>query len=148
MEKLEFKMTINAPKEVVWNILIGDETYPQWTSVFCDGSKVVTDWQVGSKALFLDGKNSGMVSTIEQNIPYSYLSIKHIGEVKEGIEDTESEQVKSWAGSHENYTLEELDDNTLWIVEMDATPEFADYMKDLWPKAQQKVKEMAETQSM
>jgi uncharacterized protein YndB with AHSA1/START domain len=144
MEKLEFRITIQAPKETVWYILIGKETYPEWTSVFCEGSKVETDWQVGSKALFLDSKNSGMVSVIEENIPYSFLSIKHIGAVNEGAEDTASEQVKLWAGSHENYTLEDVDSNTLWIVEMDVSPEFATYMEDLWPKAQQKVKEMAE----
>jgi hypothetical protein len=144
MEQLEFKIIIDAPREVVWNILIGIDTYPVWTSVFCEGSKVETDWKVGSKALFLDGNNSGMVSVIAENNPYSFLSIKHIGEVKNGIEDTEGEQVKSWAGCHENYTLKDLHNSTLWIVEMDVTPEFAVYMKDLWPKAQQKVKEMAE----
>jgi uncharacterized protein YndB with AHSA1/START domain len=144
MEKLEFKISINAPKETVWNLIIGKETYPQWTSVFCEGSKVETDWQVGSKALFLDGNNSGMVSTIEENIPYSVLSIKHIGEVRNGVEDTESEQVKSWAGAHENYTLEEINNITNWTVEMEVSPEWATYMNDLWPKAQQKVKEMAE----
>lgn len=145
MEQLEFKIIIDAPREVVWNILIGRETYPISTSVFCEGSKVETDWKVGSKALFLDNKNSGMSSVIEENIPYSFLSIKHLGEVKNGVEDTESDQVKTWAGCHEIYTLKDLHNNTLWIVEIGVSHEYALYMKDLWPKAQQKVKEMAET---
>ena len=144
MEKLEFKVIIDAPKETVWNILIGPETYPIWAAIFCTGSRAETDWKVGSKALFVDDTNSGMVSIIEENMPYSFLSIKHIGEIKNGVEDIESDQVKSWGDCYENYTLKDLHNNTLWIVEMTAPPEFADFMKDLWPKAQQKVKEMAE----
>ncbi|MFC4210863.1 SRPBCC domain-containing protein [Pedobacter lithocola] len=144
MKKLTFEILINAPKEIVWNIIIGDDTYPEWASVFCEGSKAVTNWATGSKALFVDDSNSGMVSIIEENIPYSFLSIKHVGEVKDGIEDTDSENVKAWAGLLENYTLKENGERTFWIVEMDATPEFATFMEDLWPKAQQKVKEMAE----
>jgi hypothetical protein len=144
MEKLQFKIIIDAPKEIVWNILIGKDTYPIWSAVFCEGSKVETDWQVGSKALFLDNTNSGMVSVIAENIPYSSLSIKHVGEVRNGVEDTESEAVKSWAGSNETYTLKDLHNNTLWNVELDVPTDFIVYMNDLWPKAQQKVKEMAE----
>ncbi|RZK25014.1 MAG: hypothetical protein EOO43_06580 [Flavobacterium sp.] len=52
MKQLEFKIIIDAPREVVWNILIGIDTYPIWTSVFSENSKVETDWKVGSKALF------------------------------------------------------------------------------------------------
>lgn len=144
MEKLAFKVIIEAPKERVWNIIIGKETYPIWTAEFCEGSMVETDWKAGSKALFLDQTNSGMVSIIEESTPYSFLSIKHIGEVKNGVEDTESDQVKSWGGCYENYTLEDVNNSTSWLVEMKVPPEFAIYMKDLWPKAQQKVKELAE----
>jgi hypothetical protein len=34
MERHQFKTTINAPRERVCQIQRGDETYPQWTSVF------------------------------------------------------------------------------------------------------------------
>jgi uncharacterized protein YndB with AHSA1/START domain len=40
MEKLAFKVIIEAPKERVWNIIIGKETYPIWTAEFCEGSMV------------------------------------------------------------------------------------------------------------
>lgn len=144
MKKLEFNIQIDASPETVWNIIIGKDTYPQWTAVFCEGSAVETDWKKGSKALFLDGKGSGMVAEIAENIPYEFLSIRHLGEVYNGVEDTTSDKIKEWAGAHENYTLQSIDGKTHWKVEIDVAPDFTDYMNDTWPKAQQKVKEMAE----
>ena len=66
MERHQFKTTINAPREKVWQTLWNDETYRQWTSAFAKGSRVETDWKTGSKVPFLDGKNRGMVSMIAE----------------------------------------------------------------------------------
>lgn len=40
-----------------------------------------------------------MVSIINDNIPNKYMSIKHLGMVKNGIEDMESEKTREWIGS-------------------------------------------------
>ena len=144
MIKQHFEITINASPEKVWNILIGEETYPEWAAAFCEGSTVETDWKKGSRAIFGDGKGSGMVSEIEEVIPNQFLSIKHLGEIKDGVEDTTSDQVKSWSGAHENYTLTAVDGGTNWKVTMDTVEEFEDWMLKVWPKALAKVKEMAE----
>src|SRR5688500_12139966 len=107
MEKVNFTIDIRAPKEKVWEILWGDDTYNKWTSAFAEGSHAVTDWNEGSKVLFLDGKGSGMVSKIESKKQNEFMSFKHLGEVKDGVEDTTSEKVSGWAGALENYTLKE-----------------------------------------
>jgi hypothetical protein len=62
------------------------------------GSYAVTDWNVGSKALFLSPQGEGMVSRIVAHRPNEFLSIEHLGIVKNGVEDTKSEAVKAWAG--------------------------------------------------
>lgn len=144
MEKQTFKILIEAEPTKVWETLLGRETYPEWTAIFCEGSMVETDWQEGSKALFLDGNGSGMVSVINKNIPNKFLSIKHLGEVKNGVEDTESESVKKWAGCLENYTLIDGNGKTELTIDMDAVEEFKDYFLNTWPKALEKVKEIAE----
>ena len=144
MRKQEFKITIDASPEKVWDVIIGKETYPMWTAAFAEGSQVETDWKEGSKALFGDGKGSGMVAIIEKNVPNKFLSIRHIGEMINGVEDTESEKVKSWAGAHENYTLNTVDGKTEWLVEVDVNPEWEDYFTEVWPKALDKAKEIAE----
>src|SRR5688572_17172115 len=53
MQRLTFSTTINAPKEKIWKTMLDDASYRQWTSAFHEGSYAVTDWKVGSKALFL-----------------------------------------------------------------------------------------------
>lgn len=144
MKKMEFNIKIDASPEKVWNVIISKDTYPLWTAVFCEGSTVETDWKKGSKAVFSDGNGSGMVAEIAAHIPHEFLSIKHLGEISNGVEDTTSEKVKEWAGAHENYTLKVMDGQTHWKVEIDVTPDFIEYMGETWPKAQEKVKEMAE----
>lgn len=144
MEKQTFKITIDAPREQVWDILWGKATYPEWTSVFSDGSEVQTDWKEGSKVLFLDGKGSGMVSRIARKIDNEFMSFDHLGEVRNGVEDTESEAVKKWKGAMENYTLRAENEKTEVTVEIDVTDDYKDYFMETWPKALDKLKSMAE----
>lgn len=144
---MEFKITINAPKEKVWNTLWDNATYPKWTAAFATGSRAETDWKKGSKILFLDGNNSGMVSSIAENITNEFMSIKHLGTIKNGVEDLDSEEARQWAGSFENYTLRTVNGATeLWVVMGGAEipQEFEGYFKDTWPKALDKLKELAE----
>lgn len=144
MEKLEFSIAINASPQKVWDIITGKDTYSQWTAPFSEGSCVETDWKKGSKALFLDGKGSGMVSEIVESIPGQFLSIHHLGEVKDGVEDPTTYQGEEWGNALENYSLKEVDGKTLWLVEMDMNEQYVQYMNDTWPIALNKVKELAE----
>jgi len=144
MDKLEFKALINAPREKVWEILWNDKTYREWTSVFSEGSHAVSDWKKGSKILFLGENGSGMVSRIAESIPNEYMSFEHLGEIKDGVEDTQSERVKAWAGSHENYTLKDINGQTELTMDMDISEEYKDMFSEMWPKAMAKIKEIAE----
>ncbi len=38
MEKLHFSIVVDAPKQKVWEVLLGKDTYPLWTDVFMPGS--------------------------------------------------------------------------------------------------------------
>ncbi|HET6768059.1 MAG TPA: SRPBCC domain-containing protein [Chitinophagaceae bacterium] len=145
MEKINFATTINAPREKVWKVLWDDASYRNWTSAFTEGSYARTDnWKEGSKVLFLSPDGDGMVSKVASNKPNKFMSFEHLGVVKNGVEDTESESVKSWAGARENYTLTEENGKTKLIVDMDSTDEFKDYFLKTWPIALEKVKELSE----
>jgi uncharacterized protein YndB with AHSA1/START domain len=144
MKKLEYSISINASADKVWEIIIGKDTYSQWTAPFAEGSTVDTDWKKGSKALFTDGTGNGMVSEIAESIPGKFLSIHHLGEVKDGVEDPTTFQGEQWGDACENYTLKEVDGKTLWLVNMDMNDQYVQYMEDTWPLALAKVKELAE----
>lgn len=144
MHRLTFSTTINAPKEKVWRVMLEDPTYREWTRAFQEGSYAVTDWSVGSKALFLTPQGEGMVSRIVAHRPNEFLSIEHLGTVKNGVEDTTSEAAKDWAGALENYTLKEIKGASTLTVEMDVADDYRKYFEQTWPKALGKLKEVSE----
>jgi hypothetical protein len=149
MDKIRFSEVINAPREHVWNIALGDETFREWTSVFNPaGSWFEGEWTEGSKIRFLgageDGKLGGMVSRIAANRPFEYVSIQHLGIVQDGVEDTTSDAVKKWAPAFENYTFKERDGGTEMIVEMDIDKEHRATFEEMWPRALAKLKDLAE----
>jgi hypothetical protein len=142
----EFRITIDAPREKVWATLWNDATYRQWTLPFAEGSRMETDWKKGSKALFLGNDNSGMVSYIADNRPNEYMFFQHQGIVNKGVEDLDSEEAKKWATSSEEYTLQTVNNQTELIVQMrgDIPQDFVEYFLRAWPKALEKLKEIAE----
>jgi hypothetical protein len=148
MDKLKFSIVINASKEKVWNTMLEDKTYRIWTEEFMPGSHYIGNWNQGSKILFLgpsnDGKIAGMVSRIKENKLHNYVSIEHLGEVYDGVEDTTSDRVKIWAGALENYTFIDKNSKTELVVDMDINEEFKEMFEGMWPKALQKLKSICE----
>ena len=144
MNKEKFTIDINASKSKVWKTLWDDETYRKWTSAFAEGSSAETDWKEGSTVRFHDGKGNGMISRIEKNIPLEQMSIKHLGEIKDGVEDTTSEAVSTWSGAMEEYRLTEKNGVTTVKVEMDMNEQWKEFFNEVWPKALAKLKELAE----
>lgn len=147
MKREQYRATINAPKEKVWETLWSEETYPKWTAVFSEGSRAETDWKQGSKVRFLNGEGEGMVSRIVHNVPNELMSIEHLGIVqRNGNEILEGEKVRPWAGAMENYQLQMTAGKTELKVEMDVADEYEDYFQKTWPKALKKLRQLAENE--
>lgn len=146
MKRKTYRTTVNAPKERVWRSLWGKETFPKWTAPFSPGSRAVTNWEEGSKILFLNGDNEGMVSRVEKKKENELMDIRHLGIIdKEGKEDLDSEKVKSWKDAHEIYTLKNVDNGkTELIVDLDVDEEYEEFMDNTWPKAFEELKLLSE----
>jgi uncharacterized protein YndB with AHSA1/START domain len=144
MKRQNYNATIKAPKEKVWDTLWGKESYKKWTAAFAEGSDAITDWKEGSKVLFTDGSGQGMVALIARRIDHEYLSLRHLGMLKDGKEILEGPEVEGWAGAEENYTLTEESGTTKLDVDIDLTDKWLEYFNKTWPKALQKLKELAE----
>lgn len=149
METFNTAIDIYAPKEKVWEVLLGSDTYRDWTNVFNPTSHYKGDWSEGSKMLFLGtdetrASEGGMVSRIAKNIPYQHISIQHLGIVENGIEDTTSEKAAAWAPAFENYTLTEVDGVTELLIEQDLDAEYVEQFTDMWQQALERIKELSE----
>ena len=144
MEKLNFNITIDAPRQKVWEVLWNDQSYREWTTVFGEGSRVETDWKKGSKVLFMGSAQDGMLSMINDIRANEFMSFKHLGMIENGVEDVSSEKVKQWAGAMENYTLEDKNGKTELTVDMDITAEHKEQFQKIFPQALEIVKRLAE----
>jgi hypothetical protein len=86
----------------------------------------------------------GMVAKIEESKKYSYISIKHFGNVIGDVEDTTSDEVKKWAPAYENYTLSKIGDDTKFVVDMDAGEDSIEMFSKMWPEALKILKKISE----
>ncbi len=127
--------------------MLGPETYELWTAEFCEGSYFEGSWNKGDRIRFLAPDGSGMTSVIDENRSHEFISIKHLGYIKNGVEDTESEEVRSWAPSFESYTFSDVGSSTEINVAVEVMPEFKDYMMKTWPKALARLKAICESPS-
>ena len=152
MEKLQFKIEINAPASKVFDFMLGmtnKSTYQQWTALFNPTSTFEGSWEKGSKILFIGsdelGEKGGMVSEIIENIKNQFVSIRHYGLVKNGVETTDGPEVEKWANGFENYSFIENNGVTLVTVDLDTAEDFLEYMNQTYPKALSKLKEICES---
>jgi hypothetical protein len=152
MQTLHQSIFIQAPREKVWDTMLSEETYSEWTKPFSpDSSSVGTykgSWEKGSKIIFIgtdeDGGESGMVSFIAENKPYEFISIEHKGLYANGIEDTSSEEAAKWAPAYENYTFVSINGGTELSIDVQVADEYLQMFKDTWPKALQSLKVLSE----
>ncbi|MES2514048.1 MAG: SRPBCC domain-containing protein [Bacteroidota bacterium] len=148
METIQFKITIDANKQKVWETMLNDKTYRQWTEAFHAGSYYEGSWDKGSEIKFMgpdnEGKTSGMYAKIKENRKHEFISIEHLGEINDGVIDTTSERIKKWAPSFENYTFKEKGAQTELIVDMQTVPEYKAMFEEMWPKALKSLKELSE----
>ncbi|MBF7091809.1 SRPBCC domain-containing protein [Flavobacterium sp. ALJ2] len=144
METLEFAIRIKAPVEKIWSVLWEDETYKKWTSVFCEGSHTISDWNEGDKIHFMSPNGEGMYSVIETKIPNEYMAFKHLGEIKDFKELPIDEATKKWSGVMETYRLTEEDGFTVLEAKVDTFEKYIDYFKEVFPKGLEMVKELSE----
>ncbi|WP_309642554.1 SRPBCC family protein [Flavobacterium sp.] len=143
MNASNFEININAPASKVWQTLWEDGFYMQWTSAFHAGSYAKSDWKQGSKIQFLSPGGKGMYSEIDALEHNKKMVFKHLGEIKNYVEQPIEDSV-SWSGSKEGYTLTESNGQTNLVVTVNFPKEMDAYLSEAFPKALAILKELAE----
>ena len=149
MKKLNLEIAINTSPENVWDSVVNKTKYNRWTSAFGETSHFEGGWNKGDTIRFLafnnEGQKMGMISEIAESRFPEYISIKHLGNILNGVEDFTSEEVKKWAPSFENYTIERTaGNNTLFKVDMVVPEDYYDMFMQMWPNALTLLKQVSE----
>ena len=142
---IQFTIEIHAPAATVWRHVTSLESYQHWTSAFAEGSTFQGTWAQGSKIRFLAPSGDGMVSEIAEARAHEFLSIRHLGFIANGVEDTTSEAIKAWAPAYENYTFLAVPEGTQMVVDQEVAAAWEAYMSQAWPKALTLLKGLSES---
>lgn len=152
MEAIKFSVLIKASAKKVWDTMLDKETYEIWTSEFMEGSTFEGSWEEGSEMRFLapnkeGGLQDGMFGRIKENDKYNFISIEHLGFIKDGKIDTTSKEAQAMTPAFENYTFKEQGDSTELVVEVQTnqiTKEYKEMFERIWPRALEKLKSLCE----
>ena len=147
MKKMTISKTIdiNAPKEIVWEVLLNDKFTSAWYSEFSPGTHADTDWKLGSKAIFTDNSHSGLIGKIIANNAYEHLSVEYQGIVIDGAEDYTSSEATFVKGGLETYRLAEKNGRTTLSIDCDMGEDMFQSMSEAWERALAQIKRLSES---
>lgn len=142
MKELQFSVEINATKERVWETLWQDESLREWASIIDPGTYMVGDLKEGNEVQFISSEiGYGVTSLVEKLTVNEFLLLRHRADTQEeGARERDNE----WTGGEETYALSESNGATTLTVAFDVPPELEGYFKTNYPKALNRVKELAE----
>jgi len=146
MKTLVFQSMIRAPRALVWDLMLADASYRQWTAPFCEGSYYEGSFQQGSRMRFLSPSGDGMLAVIAENRRPDFLSIKHLGIIQNGVDPADND-MPSWAPAYENYTFTDEGNGTQLVVTVEIPDDFEDYLIKTWPIALDCLRALCEAKS-
>lgn len=144
VKRIQFSEQIAAPVQRVCDLMLDPNGYRKWTSAFAEGCYFEGSWERGSRIKFLAPSGDGLVTEIAEHRPGEFISIRHLGFITNGVEDTESEAIRAWLPAYENYTFQASSTGTTLIIDLDVTEAFEADMAEAWPRALKKLKELCE----
>lgn len=142
--RIQFTADIAAPPQRVYALMTGADSYGDWTAAFCEGSRYEGSWEPGARIRFLAPGGHGMVAEIAENRPGAFVSIRHLGLIHDGVEDTDSPAARAWAPAYENYTFTATPGGTRLVVDQDVTADFEASLREAWPRALARLQAMCE----
>ena len=103
---------------------------------------MVGELKEGSEVQFISSVSGyGVTSLIEKLARSEFVSFRQMADTKDS---GEREREKEWTGGEESYSLGENDDVTTLTVNMDVPPGQEETFKNIFPKALERVKILAE----
>ena len=145
MKDLQFSTDIAAPVARVWDCMFDPIAYRDWTRAFAEGSYFEGRWTEGSRLRFLDPQGFGMEAIVDESVPHQHLSLRLVGEIKDGRPVADSPLGSEPA--HERYVFNPTaDGGTHLVVHLQSWDDgFTGFLNDSWPRALQRLKALSES---
>ncbi len=145
MKDLQFSVDVHAPVARVWDCMFDPIAYRDWTSAFADGSYFEGVWDTGRRLRFLDPQGFGMEAVVDEAVPHQRMSLRLVGEIKEGRPVHDSRLAQTPA--RERYVFDVTPrGGTHLVIHLQAwNDEFLAMLQDMWPRALQRLKALAES---
>ena len=141
---MQFSIEINATKERVWDTMWQDGTFREWASIIDPETYMAGDLKEGNEIQFISSESGyGVTSLVEKLVAGEFLLLRHRADTQE---EGKREREEQWTGGEESYSLAEKDGTTTLTVAFDVPPELEEEFKVNYPKALERLRELAERQ--
>lgn len=142
--RIQLTVEIAAPVARVFAVMLDPAHYRDWTSAFDNGSHYEGTWQQGGQIRFLSSTGSGLRSEVVEHRPNEFTSLRHLGWIGIDPTDPASGVTSDWLPAIENYTFHETPTGTRIVIDQDVADDFEQYLRDTWPKALARLREICE----
>lgn len=151
MNRLQFKIEINAPAQEVYEAMLGlkdKATYENWASAFNPSSTYIGTWNTSNKIYFVgtdeNGRRGGLISKVVVHVPNEFVSLQNVGVIDGDNEVYRGSEVEKWLNAHENYRFVEEMGQTTLTVELEVPDDHAQYFNDTYPVGLNRLKRLVE----
>jgi hypothetical protein len=145
MQTLKFSIHINATAEKVWNCLWESENYQHGTGVFCVGSYYQTEqFAEGHKIQLLSPTGDGKYGMLEKVDPCTLLIFRHIGEIKNFLEQFVEQNSTPSSIASESLQLCAGPKGNELVVQIDTPPAKVLHMGSIFPASLQVLSRIVE----
>ncbi len=140
-------ISIQAPAERIWRVITDARCNSIWLAAFGKRSIAHTDWQEGSKAIFIDDSQTGLITRIREARPFEKIRMQNVGIITNGKEDYASDDALESREFFEQYLLTPEDGSVRMHVEVTVEDDFYNEVSDCWANALEMIKKLAESQA-
>ena len=143
MKDKKYEITIKKPKQHVWDIMLGEQTYPQWIKGFSENSDKIGEWKQGTEIDFIDVGKGGTRAVLEIVDAPNHLLAKHITGLDKDRNPL-AEGMENWIGTTEEFILDEIDGATTLTINMHYHQDFEKMLDEGWDKSLKLLKNLCE----
>ncbi len=146
MKQLTYSITINKPREFVFNKIMDKAVYPEWAKAWGEGMTYEGVWKQGEHIFFFDKSQGGTKVRIEELQPNEVIKATHVAMVNpENMEvELSDDMMRKWVGSKEEYYFKDAGEGATLVTVCIETDEAFEKMMSAWTQALEYFKEICE----